>query len=111
MSVNCMCGHTLNDHSYERNKEADPEFEPPDCMVEGCNCTGFETPEQSKARRVEAFASRSGRHRRWAEAFIGNDDPLFAIADELVDAVARIDILADKVQSLEFQLNQVKART
>lgn len=64
MDQRCICTHALAEHSYERNKEADPEFEPPDCMVDGCDCTGFDTPERRQARRVEAFAARSGRHRR-----------------------------------------------
>lgn len=59
-----------------------------------------ETLEQRRARRVEAFAARSGRHRRWAEAFIDDDDPIFAIACEVVDHEARLDALAETVERL-----------
>lgn len=69
-----------------------------------------ESAEQRWARWVEAFAARSGRHRRWAEAFIGSDDPVFAIACELVDHEARLDALAEQVRALEVQLSYVKAR-
>lgn len=100
MSDLCVCGHPADDHSYERNKEADAEHEPPDCMVDGCDCTGLDTAAERQARRVEAFAARGPRYRRWADAFIGDDDPIFAIACELVDHELRIDGLAKDVQTL-----------
>lgn len=111
----CICSHPLDDHSYERNKEADPEFEPPDCMVNGCGCTGFEAfgyygPEM-RARKVAKFAERSGRHRRMAETLLGMDDPVYAIADLLVDHESRLDALAAAQRALEVQLSYVKART
>lgn len=70
-----------------------------------------ETPEQAKARRVEAFAARGPRYRRWADAFIGADDPIFAIACEVVDHELRIDGLANDVLALKAKLNQRKGTT
>lgn len=69
------------------------------------------TPEQVKSRKVEAFAGRDTRHARLAEALLGADDPVFAIASLLVDHEARLDLLVDRCGRLEFRLIQMKDRS
>lgn len=66
-----------------------------------------ETEEGRLARNIAAFAARGQRYARLAESLVGAKDPSFALAVEMVDLLARVDSMVERIAHLEFVLDQL----